>query len=125
MRNRATQYESVFYILYKRFKEGKTDLLPVHYLMGEVFIKELNKWGYVSHECSARASEMHKENPGLLYREWMTGKSGARFYGYRIALNADASKIREPGLQAFYQKISGKKVPDAAKQMEDWWTKQA
>jgi len=109
MKNGISQKEAIFYQLYARFKSKNTDYLPVHALMGEVYCKELNRWGYVSYECSARASEMITENPGLLMRTRLTGKSGARYYGYRISPAANIELIKDPRLLTFYRKISGNK----------------
>lgn len=111
MKNGLSQKEAIFYQLYLRFKAKKEDYLPVHALMGEVFCKELNRWGYVSYECSARASEMIKENPGLFMRTRITGKSGARYYGYRISPVARPQLIKDEKLLAFYRRIGGSKAP--------------
>ncbi len=80
-KNSVTMREAIFYILYTRFKAKDHTYLPVHQLMGEIFVKEVNKWGFVSYEVSARCSAMMRENPGLLQREKIRGKSGASYFG--------------------------------------------
>lgn len=105
-----TQKEAIFYTLYTLFKAKDEKYLPVHKLMGEVFVKETNQWGYASYECSARASEMIKENPGLLMRTRLTGKSGASYYGYRISPMAKPELIKDEKLFAFYKRITGKRI---------------
>ena len=105
MKNRATQKEAIFYILYTKFRSGDSGYLPVFKLMGETFIKEINKWAYVSYECSARASDMMKENPGLFHRTKLEVKSGARYYGYRMSPLARPEFIQDKALLDFYKKI--------------------
>lgn len=109
MKHRVTQKEGVFYLLYKRFKEKNDAYLPVFELMGETYVAEANKWAYVSYECSARASEIMTENPGLLQRQKMRGKSGAKYYGYRLNPQPRIELIRDQSLLAFYRRISGNK----------------
>ena len=82
--------EALFYRLYKAHREAKQkgealELIPVHGFMGEIYCEENGEWGYVSYEVGARISELYGDNPGLLYRELVTGKSGAKYYAYRIA----------------------------------------
>ncbi len=123
---RASQKETIFYILYKRFKEGKKDFLPVFGLMGEHYIEEVGKWGYVSYECSARCSEMRKENPGLIHREWMRGRSGAKYYGYRLNPEPRRELIKDPALLALHARLAKLKVPTRAEQeaaVEEAWKK--
>lgn len=106
MKHRLSQKETIFYILYKKSKEDKEAYVPVFQVMGETFCKELNKWGYVSYECSARLSEMFKENPGLIERRTITGKSGARYYGYRITIYPKIELIKDPVLVELHRRIS-------------------
>ena len=110
---RMTMHEAIFYRLYAAHREatknGKVaELIPVFGFMGEIFSSEIRKWGFVSHECSARVSEIHTGNPGLLYRERMTGKSGAKYYGYRISTNARAESIKDPTLASLYTRLRAK-----------------
>lgn len=126
-KNSISMKQAIFYILYKKFKEGKGEYVPVYAFMGETFIAELNKWGYVSHECSARASEMFKENPGLLNRARINGKSGAMYYGYRISPDVKPYMIKDPSMSDFYGKIAKVKSPvkafreDVAKENKKFW----
>lgn len=105
-RNKISMKEAIFYQLYKHFKsEKRADYIPVFGFMGEVFCEEVKKWGFVSFEVSARFSELFKENPGLIERQSITGKTGARYYGYRLSPGANANLIKDPKLFAFYQAI--------------------
>lgn len=109
---KISQKEAIFYQLYRHFKSPKRDeYVPVFALMGEVWCEEAQKWGFVSYEVSARASEMIKENPGLIMRTWLTGRSGAKYYGYRITPDARPDLIKDPKVLAFYRQIVGKTTP--------------
>ena len=85
MAKRLTQKEAIFFILYKNLKSDDPEkYIPVWQFMGEVYCEAVGKWGFVSHECSARASELKKDNPELIQRKHIVGRSGAKYYGYRI-----------------------------------------
>lgn len=106
MRKRLTQKESIFYALYKSFKgEESFRFIPVFEFMGEHYCQEVGKWGFVSHECSARASEMKKENPELIERKTIQGKSGARYYGYRINPYVKPEMIKDSALASFHKQV--------------------
>lgn len=111
MKTRITMHEAVFYILYRKFREKPGEYVPVHALMGEVYCEEVKKWGYVSHECSARASELRAANPKLIQHTEIRGKSGATYYGYRINPEAKPEMIQDCRLLDFYRSIVGKKFP--------------
>lgn len=106
---RITQKQAIFYQLYNHFKEGKTDLIPVFKFMGEVYCKELGKWGFVSYEVAARMSEIWNENPGLLKRREVEGPSGAKYFAYSFADNVKQELILDVKLRGFYRAIKPKK----------------
>lgn len=127
-KKKLTQTEAIFYVMFKSFKnelpdfkkqiifEGKNDLsntkgyfIPVFKFMGEVYCEELGLWGYVSHECSARCSELKKINRNLIDVTTIEGKSGARYYGYRFAPDATPSMINDEKLLEFYKLVSKKR----------------
>lgn len=107
---RVSQKEAIFYKLYNNFKD-KNELIPVFAFMGEQYVPESGKWGYVSYEVSARFSEMFKENPGLIERKEIIGKSGARYYGYRLSPAANPELIRDPRLRGFYMMLKRARTP--------------
>jgi hypothetical protein len=112
-RKRMTMPEAMFFRLYSAhraaMKEGKQcELIPVHAFMGEIWCEEVGKWGFVSYECAARAAEIYHENPGLLYREYIRGRSGAKYYGYRIHAKANADCIKDPTLKTLYAHLRAK-----------------
>ncbi len=104
-RKKITQKEAIFYKLYQAFKDTPGVYIPVFEFMGEVYAKEVGKWGFVSHECSARCSEMKKENPLLIQSITITGKSGAKYYGYRINPEVPKDITLDKSLVDIYKKI--------------------
>lgn len=104
-RRKITQKEAIFYQLYNSFKEDPSVFIPVFEFMGEKYCEELGLWGFVSHECSARCSEMKKENPNLIESTTITGRSGAKYYGYRLKSNASAAYIEDKKLLDFYERL--------------------
>lgn len=114
---RISQKEAIFWRLYQLFKAKNVEFVPVFGLMGEIYCEPLGKWGYVSYECSARASELTKENPGLFERKLLRGKSGATYYGYRISPSAKPELIKDEKLLSFYRSVGGSKGPGAKEKM--------
>ena len=110
MRNCITQREAIFYQLYTKFKLKDGEYIPVFQLMGEVWCPEVSKWGFVSYECSARASEMIKKNPQLIQRQSIRSKAGATYYGYRINPHVSVEMIQDDDLRAFHKIIKNKIV---------------
>ena len=111
MKKKLTQYEAIFYRMYTEHRKDKQrtpfplkELIPVHGFMGEIYCEEVDLWGFVSYEVGARISELYSDNPGLFYRELIIGKSGAKYYGYRIADDACPDMMRDPKLKALYEK---------------------
>lgn len=104
-RKKLTQRQVIMHkLITNRWYEGNK-FIPVHEFMGEKYIKELGKWGYVSYECSARLSALVKENPGLIERVKIRGNSGAVYYGYRVHPQATGSKVVEPSVKYIYDQM--------------------
>lgn len=111
MKDRMTQSEAIFYALYQKFQNKTGEYIPVWEFMGEHYCLELKKWGYVSHECSARASEMKKKNPDLVQSIGIIGKSGARYFGYRLTPFLNENMIMDDKLKALFKVIAGDHKP--------------
>ncbi len=97
-----TQHQAIFYFFYKKYIENKNELTPLWRVVGEHYINEFDQWVLISYEVSARMSELYKNNPELFYREWQTGKSGSRYYAYKIAENPNLEKIKQEEIREFY-----------------------
>lgn len=108
MKHDITQKQAAFYTLYRAWKEDRERFLPTWEFVGEVFVKELDVWVLRSYKCPARISDIVKENPGLLERKTLTGKSGARYFGYRFTGNVTPSLIAEASLKEFHQLIKSR-----------------
>lgn len=110
--NNLSQKQVIFYLLYKNYKD-KNEPMPPHHFMGECFVEPVNKFYFVSYEASARLSEMNTENPDLLKITPITGKSGARYFGYSLEKNV----IADPKLKEMYLKIKNYEVKNEMRQV--------
>lgn len=106
MKKKLTQKEMTFYVLYKAFKKEPERFVPAWEFVGEVFVEELQMWAFMSYKTPANGVAIYFENPGLIERQTVRGKSGAKYYAYRIAPNPSAAKIADASLLAFYRKIA-------------------
>lgn len=98
--------EAIFYQLLQNFRKGNEEHIPVHRFMGDVYCEELNLGGFVSHECSARVSEINKDNPELLQIKKQKAKyTNNHYYCYRINPYFSPSLIRDPKLRQFYDDL--------------------
>lgn len=110
---KLTQTQIILGLMIKKFISAKNnaekwELLAPHDFMGECYFPETNKHYFVSYEASARLSTLFKENPELLFREKIEGRSGAKYYGYR--LNNIAVTIGKPKLEEVVELILQRKI---------------
>lgn len=107
-KNKITQHQGIFYQLYQSRKQDPKKYIPIWQLIGEVEVPELGLWAYISYEVSARMSELYKDNPTLFERTLITGKTGAKYYAYRIKIDVTPEDMRDQDLVTFYKKIKNK-----------------
>lgn len=107
---KITQHQAIFYQLYKLRQKDPEAYIPIWQLIGEIYIEELQTWAFVSYEVSARTSELWSDNPGLLDRKKVRGKTGAEYFAYRIHPLVSAESIKDPKLEAFRQTINRRLV---------------
>jgi len=106
MRNRITQQECAFYILYQEFKKNHEMYhSPSIVDVGDVYIKEVGKWVFTTWKTPTRLTDIFQKNPGLLERISVRAKAGNRYYKYRISNTVKVEDIKDPELLAFYNKI--------------------
>jgi len=103
--NKITQRKAVFYILWKSFKEDPNTYVPAWKFVGELHIPEINKYFFMSYKCPANGVNIFFENPGLIDRRETVGKSGAKYYEYRIAPYPSPDKIKDETLLKFHKLI--------------------
>ena len=97
--------EAILYRLIQNLK-GENVYIPVHEFMGDIYCKELNLGGFVSHECSARLSEINKDNPDLLQVQPKKAKyTNTEYYCYRITPDFTPSLLQDTKLWAFYNDL--------------------
>jgi len=101
--DKITQKKAVFYILWKAHRENPEEYVDAWRFVGELEIPELGKSFFMSYKCPTNGLDIYFDNPGLIERRYKTGKSGAKYYQYRIAPNPSPEKIQEETLQSFYK----------------------
>jgi hypothetical protein len=109
-KDKITQKQLAFYKLYTSYKEDPEKYHPTWEFGGEIFIKELNKWELMSYKAPTRLTDIFQENPKLLDRRMVKGKSGSKYYEYKIAPNPSLEKIRDVSLEQFYLRIKKPKL---------------
>lgn len=104
-KTKVTQHQAIFYQLYHSHKQNKEEYIPIWKLIGEVYVKEYETWAFVSYEVSARMSELFSRNPTLFERKQVTGKSGSKYYAYRIRIGVTPLDIKDFDLKVFYSNV--------------------
>ena len=103
--SKITQKQAVFYKLYKARLENKEKYVPIWEFLGEILVEERGEWVFMSYKCPTRLTDIYQENPGLLEREYITGRSGAMYYGYRFPERVTTDLIKDPKLLSFFNSI--------------------
>lgn len=83
------------------------DYIPAHKFTGVKTFESLDNLEFLmSYECPHRLTDIFQDNPKLLERKKIEGRTGAKYFGYRI--NPDVIDYREviedPNLKVFYIK---------------------
>lgn len=108
--------EAILYQLIQNYRSCDHVYIPVFAFQGDVWSEELKLGGFVSHECSARLSEMNKTNHGLLDIKKRKAKySPTRYYCYRITPKFTEDLLRDDDLKAFYKLLGHALKPSAEK----------
>lgn len=102
---KITQEFQVFYKLYQSYKENKERWVSAWEFVGEMYVKELDQWTLMTYKTPANGIKIFFDNPRLIERQRITGKSGAKYYQYRFKSGVDASCIDDPDLLKFYNLI--------------------
>lgn len=104
-KRKITQKKAVFYVLWKAYREDPKQFIPAWKFVGELEISELDVWFFMSYKCPANGVDIYFENPELIERRQTKGKTGAKYYEYRIAANPSVDKIKDPELLQFYKDL--------------------
>lgn len=102
---RLTQKKAVFYVLWQARKQDKDQYVPAWKFVGELYIKEQGRWFFMSYKTPANGVAIYHENPGLIERRETRGKSGAKYYEYRITPHATFNLIKDEDLRRFARGI--------------------
>lgn len=110
-KDRLTMRESIMYQLLQNLEKGNVHI-PVFAFMGDVYSEELKKGGFVSHECSARLSEIRKRNPDLLdVKKQKARYTNNQFYCYRLRSDFTLDSIIEKDLKQFTKELDVRYKP--------------
>jgi len=109
-KEKITQEKAFFYILWKNYKTTPETYIPIWKFIGELHIEELDKWFFMSYKCPANGANVYLKNSELIERRQTRGRTGAKYYEYRIALNPTIDKIKGPEILEFYKLIKSKSV---------------
>lgn len=102
---RMTQKKAVFYVLWQSHKQKPEEYVPAWRFVGELHIKEINEWFFMSYKCPANGVAIYFENPGLIERRMTTGKTGAKYYEYRLTPNPTMQMIADEDLRDFAKRV--------------------
>jgi len=116
---KVTQKQAAFYTLYDAYRRAKAlptaeerieafRFLPTFEFVGEIHIPELGVWVLRSYKCPTRFTDLYQENPRLLDRKLITGKSGAKYYGYRFSKDVNEDCIEDKVIKDFYRLIKSR-----------------
>lgn len=108
--SRMTQKKAVFYILFKAYRENPEQYVQAWKFVGELYVEELGSHFFMSYKCPANGVNLYFENPGLIERRMTTGKSGAKYYEYRLAPNPSVERIQDKDVLDFYKLIRAREV---------------
>lgn len=89
--------------LVQEFRKDPTRYIPAYEFVGEKHLTPVGQWYLMSYKCPTRLTEVFQENPGILERTRIEGKSGATYYGYRIQETADPDMIQNEKLCKLYE----------------------
>lgn len=102
---KITQEKAVFYILWKAYHEDPNQFIPAWKFVGELYLEELGTWFFMSYKCPANGVNVVLKNPELFERRQVKGKTGAKYFEYRIANNPSESKISDSDTLKFYRQL--------------------
>ena len=105
MSKKITQKKAVFYVLWQAHKTDPDAYVPAWKFVGELYLKEIDEWFFMSYKCPANGVQIYFDNPGLIERRETIGKTGAKYYEYRMTLAPTLSMIQDQDLRAFAEKI--------------------
>lgn len=105
MKNKITQKQLAFYIMYKARETNPTEYIPTWKFVGEIHVVELNRWEMASYKCPTRLTDLYQENPNMVERVLIKGKSGAKYYAYRLRVGVAPSDILDKAVYDFYKRV--------------------
>lgn len=102
---KITQKMMAFYLLWKCRQDNPDEYIPTWRFVGEIEVPELWTHVMMSYKCPTRLTDIYQENPDLLERKLVKGKSGAEYYAYRFAPEVNRSMIKDAKLRDFFDHL--------------------
>lgn len=94
-----------YYVLHQAKRRDPDEFVPTWKFVGEMRAPELGRWIMMSYKCPTRLTDIYQENPRLLERKLIKGKSGAQYYAYRISPMATKKDLVDVKLNQIRMKI--------------------
>ena len=107
---KLTQARAVFYLLWKTYQKNPKEFMPTWRALGELEVPELGEVFFMSYKTPANGFNIFFQNPDLIEREWTEGRSGAKYFTYRLKSPFLESNIVEKNLRDFYMVLTGKSM---------------
>lgn len=92
-------------MLLQNYYKTPEEYIPIWKFIGELYIEELSTWFFMSYKCPANGANVYLKNPDLIQRRQIRGRTGAKYFEYRIAPNPSKEKIKDPDILDFYQEV--------------------
>lgn len=89
-------------------KERKTqEYIPTWRFVGELeyHTKQGLRYGFMSYKCPTRLTDIYQDNPGFLERKLVEGRSGSKYFAYRISPGVSRSVVVDKALTAFIESL--------------------
>jgi hypothetical protein len=107
---KVTQKQMAFLTLLYQYAKNSSIYIATWEFVGEFRNPTTGEWLLRSYKCPTRLTDIYQENPDLLDRKWITGKSGSRYYGYRIKKPLDPNNVRDPKLRDIVKQTEGTRL---------------
>ena len=103
-KSKITQKKAVFYLLWKAYRQDPEQYVPAWKFVGELYIEELGVHFFMSYKCPANGVNIYFDNPGLIARRETRGKSGSKYFEYKLEAPS-VQKIKDGEIRAFYEQL--------------------
>jgi len=96
---KLTQKKTAFYLLWKEHLARPGEYLPAWRFVGEIFLAELGDYFFMSYKGPTNGLAVYFDEMDVVDRQMITGKTGAKYYEYRIKPEATVEQIKDDELR--------------------------